>query len=125
MSLVRDNLITIYFKTCLHICLRKLNTSILFASLIWLILSCKRKRHMLRITPITGFSFKTKYSERKETALTKERRWNSGFIKKTDKHKHTYLLKKITGLFSAFHRHYIIRKFYKISCNKKYSKYLF
>ena len=44
--------------------------------------------------------FKTKYSERKEIALTKDRKWNSGSTKKRD---HTHLLKKTTGFFLAFH----------------------
>lgn len=43
--------------------------------------------------PITGFSFKTKYLERKETALTKDKKWNSGSISKE------------TIFFSAFHWH--------------------
>lgn len=49
--------------------------------------------------PITGFSFKTKYLERKETALTKDKKWNSGSVSKG-----TIFIKE-DKFFSAFHWH--------------------
>lgn len=49
--------------------------------------------------PITGFSFKTKYLERKETALTKDKKWNSGSVSKG-----TICIKE-DKFFSAFHWH--------------------
>lgn len=54
---------------------------------------------MLRIIPVTGFSIKTKYSERRDCSHKGQRGILVSLKKKL------YILNKITGFFSAFHWH--------------------